>query len=572
MKEKEAAETEAQIDANVHLALSRMTLEEKVGQLFVTYIHGFSAGEDDPKNRRDFGEGTAAEVVARYKPGGVIYFHNADRDNIRTPEQIAALSNGLQRAALSSGAGVPLFVGVDQEQGLVTRISAPATQFPGSMALCAGRSTRDAERAAAITGRELRAMGINVDFAPDADVNSNPANPVIGIRSFSSDPALVSAFVAAQIEGYQRSGPPAKTVSAAAKHFPGHGDAGQDSHTSLPIVAHTLDAWRRVDAPPFHAAKAADVDFIMTAHIEVPNIDPSGEPSTLSPAVVTGLLRGEIGYRGVVITDSLEMAGVRQLHTDAEIPVLALKAGVDQLLMPPHLELAVSSVAGAVRDGTLSEARIDESVRRILRVKYKRGIFSEPLVNEGEVARVVGAPEHLAEAARITDRTVTVLRNEGNVLPVTAPRTALVTGWGAATDLLAGALRARGAEAIALATGISPADADIESAVAAAAQMDLIIVLTRALGGHSQQEKLLGGLAATGKPVVAVAVRNPYDAGYSDRVPAWLVTYSSTQGSMESAVKIILGEVSPTGKLPVAIPSGDDSTAVRYPLGAGLSW
>ncbi|HWL87778.1 MAG TPA: glycoside hydrolase family 3 N-terminal domain-containing protein [Polyangiaceae bacterium] len=562
------------MDQEVLSTISRMTLEEKVSQLFVTYIHGQSADAADPKNQRDFGQDTAAQVVQHYAPGGVIYFHNSERDNIANPRQVAALSNGLQRAAVSSGAKIPLFIGTDQEEGLVTRIGAPATIFPGSMALCAGRSTHDAKRAATITGHELRAMGVNLDFAPDADVNSNPQNPVIGIRSFSSDPTLASEFVTAQVEGYQRSGAPAKTVSCTAKHFPGHGDASQDSHTTLPIIHRTKEEWSRIDAPPFRTASAAGIDVIMTAHIEVPNIDPSGEPSTLSPAIVTGLLRDEIGYDGLVITDSLEMAGVRQLHSDAEIPVLALKAGVDQLLMPPNLGLAVQSVVDAVQAGTLTEERIDHSVRRILRAKYKRGILSEPFVNENGVDDVVGTPEHLAEAARITDRTVTVLRNDGNVLPVSAPYgTVLVTGWGiTATNTLATALAAAGAKATAQPTGLSPAAGDIAAVVAAANESDWVVVLTHSLGAYAAQEDLVGQLVATHKPVVAMAVGNPYDAGYADEVGTWLVTYSSTVGSMRSAAKVLLGRVSPVGKLPVEIPAGSDPNTVRFPLGFGLTW
>jgi beta-N-acetylhexosaminidase len=557
----------------VSAALHRMSLADKVGQLFVTYLHGKSADQPDPANQTDFGVDTAAQVVAKYHPGGVIYFHNSSRDNIDNPTQIAELSNGLQRAVLDSG-GLPLTIGTDQEQGIVTRIGPPATQFPGSMALGAGRSTADAEQAAAITGRELRAMGVNQDFAPDADVNSNPLNPVIGVRSFSGDPALAASMVTAQVQGYQRSGPPQRTVSATAKHFPGHGDAATDSHTSLPIINHTLEQWRQVDAPPFRAAIAAGIDSIMTAHIEFPKIDPSGEPATLSPTILTGLLRDELHYDGVVITDSLEMAGVRQLHSDAEIPVLALQAGVDQLLMPPNLGVAINAVIAAVHDGRLTEQRIDQSVTRILLMKLRRGVLTHPFVDVAAVGSVVGTPDNLAAAQRITDRTVTATRNDAHLLPLTAkPSKVLVTGWGVATtQALADRIAARGPAASVVWTGTGPSAAQISQAVTAAGSADLVVVLTNGLSGDAQQQALLSQLDGTGKPVVAVAVRNPYDVAYLDTQRTWLATYSYGAVSMESLTRVLFGEAHPQGKLPVDVPAAGDPTTVKYPFGFGLTW
>ncbi|MBM7811881.1 beta-N-acetylhexosaminidase [Saccharothrix algeriensis] len=537
-------------------ALARgMSLEQKVGQLFVTYVHGQAAHEAHPGNRRDFGVDTPAEVVARYQPGGVVYFDNPSYDNIDTPRQVAALSNGLQRAAR-----IPLAVSTDQEMGLVTRIGAPATQFPGNMALGAGRSTRDAERAAAITARELRAMGVNQNFAPDADVNSNPANPVIGVRSYSGDPGLAAGMTAAQVRGYQQRPFSRTAVSATAKHFPGHGDTDEDSHTTLPRVDRTAEQWREVDAPPFRAAIAAGVDSVMTAHIRMPRIDPSGEPATLSKPVLD-LLRRELGYDGVVITDSLAMAGVRQLHPDAEIPVLALKAGVDQLLMPVDLRLAIDGVVAAVRSGELTEQRVDRSVLRVLRMKVLRGMVADPVVDEGAVDSVVGAPENTAAAQEITDRTVTAVRNES--LPLRAkPTAALVTGWGETTTrTLAGLLGGT-----ALPTGSAPDEARIAAAVDAARSADLVVVLTNGLAGQPAQQALLTRLLGTGGPVVAVAVQNPYDVAHT-AAPNWLATYSSGAGSMASVAGVVTGRVRPTGRLPVTVPG-----PTPYPFGHGLSW
>lgn len=560
--------------------LSRMTLAQKVGQLFSTYVYGGDAGapsaEDAAANREAYGVDTPAEVVAKYQLGGVIYFswsHNLD-----SPRQIAALSNGLQYAAAGAGAGVPLLVSTDQEHGVVTRMPAPATAFPGSMALGAGRSPTDALTAAAITGRELRAVGISQVWAPVADVNVNPANPVIGVRSFGADPGLVAGMTASQVIGFQRGA----NVSAAAKHFPGHGDTAVDSHTGLPVIGHSRAEWSRLDAPPFRAAIGAGVDTIMSAHIVVPALDPGGDPATLSRPILTGLLRDRLGFDGVVVTDSLSMAGVRQKYGDARVPVLALLAGADVLLMPPDLDLAYRSVLAAVHAGELTEDRIDRSVRRILAVKLRRGLFDSATVDPGLAGRVVGRPEHLRAAQDITDRTVTAVRNATGLLPLSvAGRSVLVTGWNSDTTrnvpMLADRLARRRASTTALPTGSRPADPAIAAAVAAAGAHDLVVVLTdRATGPATdpdgRQRRLVEALLATGKPVVVAAVRDPYDIGAFPQAPTYLATYSHTATAMEALARVLTGERSPRGRLPVTIPVLGDPRTVLYPYGHGLSW
>ncbi|WP_425394052.1 glycoside hydrolase family 3 protein [Actinokineospora inagensis] len=561
------------IDAQLH----RLTLAQKVGQLFVATVWGKAADEGDPTNRARYGVDTPGEVVRRYQVGGVIYFNNSSTDNIDGPSQVAAFSNGLQRAALSAPPGLPLVISLDQEGGNVTRVGVPATEYPGAMAVGAGRSPADARTLAAVTGNELRAMGVNQDFAPVADVNSNPANPVIGARSFGAEPDLVSAMVTAQVRGYQASGKPSETVSAAAKHFPGHGDAATDSHTGLPVITRTAEQWRAIDLPPFKAAVAAGVDSIMTAHIQFPSLDPTGVPATVSRPIITGLLRQELGFQGVVVTDSLAMQGVREMFGDAEIPVLALAAGVDQLLMPPDLALAENSVLAAVRSGRLTEQRIDESVRRVLALKWKRGIVSSPLVDERSVDRRVGAKEHRAAVQRVSDRTVTVLDNDGTLPLRSTPGHVLVVGVGDpatpdnSPNALAAMIGARGATATSLPTGTKPTDAVVAQAVAAAKANDLVVVLTNNLANYPTQRTLLSSLLGTGVPVVAVATQVPYDAGYVN-APTWLATYSWRNVSLESLTRVLFGEAIPRGKLPVDVPADSPSGTIRYPFGHGLSW
>ncbi|MET8153665.1 glycoside hydrolase family 3 protein [Actinoplanes sp. NPDC049668] len=548
----------------VDSTLARMTLPEKVGQLFTTYVYGNDANApsaaDAAANRRLYGVDTPAQIVAKYHLGGVIYF--AWTNSLQSPRQITTLSNGLQAAS----PGVPLTISTDQEHGVVTRMPAPATQFPGGMALGAGRSVLDAYRTGQVTGAELRAVGINQAWAPVADVNVNPANPVIGVRSFGSDPKLAAALTAGQVLGLQRGA----NASASAKHFPGHGDTATDSHTGLPVITHTREEWQRVDAPPFRAAIAAGVDAIMSAHIVVPALDPAGDPATLSQPIITGLLRGELGYRGVIVSDSLEMAGVRQKYGDDRVPVLALKAGVDMLLMPPNMQVAYDAVLGAVASGELTEARIDASVRRILTLKQKRGLLAWTPLDPAAAERAVGSPEHVRVARSVTDRTVTAVRNDAGLLPWShAGKSVLVTGWNSSAynnvAVLAGALGATP-----LVTNL-PNDAKIAEAVAAARTHDLTVVLTSRAwdttvadpGGR--QQALVRALVAAGKPVVVVAVRDPYDIAALPEVTTYLATYSFTGVAMESLAKVLLGAAPPRGKLPVEIPGS-------YPYGHGLSW
>ncbi|GAA2927784.1 glycoside hydrolase family 3 protein [Streptomyces argenteolus] len=569
-------------DSRLKRLIARMSLEEKVGQLFVMRVYGHSATAPDQAdidaNLSEIGVRTAAELISTYHVGGIIYF--AWAHNTRDPHQIAALSNGIQRAGLAGPTPLPLLVSTDQEHGIVCRVGEPATLLPGAMALGAGGSRSDARAAGRIAGAELAAVGINQNYAPVADVNVNPANPVIGVRSFGSDPDSVAGLVAAQVKGYQGAG-----IAATAKHFPGHGDTNTDSHTGLPYIHHTREQWAELDAPPFRAAVAAGIDSIMTAHIVVPALDPSEDPATLSRPILTGILREELGYDGVVVTDSLGMEGVRTKYGDDRVPVLALQAGVDQLLNPPNLSVAWNAVLEAVKSGEISVARVEESVLRILRLKAKLGLFRDPYVTARGVDRTVGVPAHLAAADRIAEHTTTLLANTGSLLPLSrrSHRNLLVVGadpaspsgtTGPPTTTLAGAFEELGFTATVLSTGTAPSQAKIAEAVAAAQGKDAVIVGTYNVSATSSQRTLVSALAATGVPVVTVAIRNPYDiarlagTGYT----ASLATYSWTDVELRAAARVIAGRAEPEGRLPVPVQRADAPTQTLYPVGYGLSY
>ena len=564
--------------------VSRMTLEEKVGQLFVPYVYGEStdttAPADVAANQQLYGVDNAEQLIDKYKPGGIIYF--AWSNNVNDPGQIAGLSNGIQRAAMDQPAEVPMLISTDQEQGVVVRVNEPATQFPGAMALGATRSTEFARTAAVITGQELQAMGINQNFAPVADVNVNAQNPVIGVRSFGSDPDLVSGLVAAQVRGYQQGA----NTSATAKHFPGHGDTAVDSHYGLPIITHSREELEEIDLPPFRAAIASGADAIMTAHIVVPALDDSVRPATLSKPILTGLLRKEMGYKGLIVTDALTMEGVRQQFGDDRVPVEAIKAGADMMLMPPRMDLAYGGVLKAVRSGEISEKRINESVYRILELKQKRGLFGNPYVNEDAVDATVGSPQNRAAASAIADKSITLVKNDAGTLPLAANtgHKVLITGPagvpGSAADSadrstlgsLAYQMQQRGTTPTVYETGSDPSDAMIEEARTRAGQNDLVVVTTNKAWTSAGQQMLVKTLLDTGKPVVVVATRDPYDIAYFTQAPTYLATYSYRAVSMESLARVLFGEVDPSGKLPVEIPAASDPSTTLYPYGYGLGY
>ena len=560
--------------------MRHMSLQQKVGQLFVIEVYGRDANNvsDTAKagNQRLYGVDTPAQAIAKYQPGGVIYFTTRGPDNIGDAAQVATLSNGLQRAALQQRPKIPLNIAVDQEGGaLVARFgpASGATQMPGQMALGAGGSTEDAARSAEVIGTELAAVGVTQDYAPVADVNLNPNNPVIGIRSPGADSAAVSDIVSAEVGGFDDG-----DLSSIAKHFPGHGDTGTDSHYGLPEVTHSREELEAIDLPPFEAAIDAGIDAIMTAHVTVPAIDPSGEPATMSEPILTGLLREEMGFDGLIVTDALDMQGASATYPPDVAPVEAFLAGADQLLIPPQMDTAYAAVLDAVKNGTISRKRLDESVYRILKHKLDNEIFKSPYVDPAAAPAVFSNPAHKADAQAISDRTTTLVKNDDGLLPL-APgaKNVLVAGWGVDTTAgIAAGLQKRGATTQVLQSGTTPTDAQIDAAVAAAAGKDLVVIPTNnawqinpATGQPTPasvaQTKLVKALLATEVPVIVTAMRNPYDVTSFPEAATVLDTYGYTSHQLESLVRVLYGEVNPSGKLPVEIPG-------LFPLGHGLSY
>ena len=341
-------------DYLIDYKLKNMSLAEKVGQLFQVGFHSKTIDKE------------IEDLIKNYHIGGVIYFSR----NIENLEQTSILSKNLQELALNNGAGIPLFISVDQEGGKVRRIK-DLTYFPANIEIGATGDKELSRKAAAVTGKELKELGINVNLAPVLDVNNNPSNPVIGSRSFGADPELVAEMGVAYIEGLQEQG-----VVATAKHFPGHGDTAVDSHFELPVINHDRERLDQIELYPFKKAIEAGVDSIMVAHIYFSDIEPvAGMPATLSKAVLNNLLREELNFEGVIITDDLEMGAITNFFGTAAAAVKTIEAGSDIVLISHSYDKqkkAIKAVIAAVKNGIISEKRIEESLKRIIKLKGKR--------------------------------------------------------------------------------------------------------------------------------------------------------------------------------------------------------
>ena len=574
----------------IRQTLAHMTLEEKVGQLFVINGFGASIHDKDPAmvklNRRFYGVSNIAQLIRKFDPGGIIYFDWSN--GLEKPAKIVGLSNGIQRVARHQHSRVPMLLSTDQEEGEVLRIGPPATVFPGNMALGATRDVKLAHHAARITGEELRAMGVNVDNAPVVDVNINPLNESDGIRSYGDRVGFVSKFGTAQVKGYQTQAR-STGVGATAKHFPGLGDVATDPDTGVVSSPQTLAQVKKFNLPTLAAAIGAGVNQVMVTHILFPKITGSKYPSSLLPFWVKGLLRNYLGYKGLVTTDALDAASVSRFPP-AQVALKAQQAGNDLLLeiaQPKQLEGSDSPPANllAARRAVLRAVKRDPdrmralkaSVIRMLKLKWRLGIVRRPFTNPSKWKRVVGTPEHLAVARHASQRSITLLRNDAGLLPLT-PNTGqkvLVTGFGEVTTATLGQdIAAWGLPAQVIDTGFDPTPAMIASAVAAANASDLVVVSTfnAWTPGSPGQIELVNALLATGKPVVVAAVGTPYDVAYLPAAPTFITSLDYQPVSLDALVQALFGEINPSGKLPVTVRQPSPSKRVLYPFEYGLSF
>lgn len=368
---------EKTVDEKIEEMIDGMTLEEKIGQMFM--IDADSLNNAPVTVLDDFGR----EVIKKYNLGGVIFFKN----NIDTIPQTEKLISDIQETS-----SIPLFISVDEEGGIVSRIAknpnVHATVLPDNKVIGDTENPENAYKIGQILGREISSLGFNMDFAPVADINTNPDNTVIGVRSYGSDEQLVGDMVYNCVKGLQD-----ENVSAVVKHFPGHGDTNNDTHLGSVVTNHSIKRLREIEFVPFKKGIDADVDGVMIAHIKAPKIDETNTESSLSKKIVTDILRNELGYDGLAITDALNMGAIVNEYGTKEACIKAVEAGIDILLMPVPFEEGYSGVLESVISKTISEERIDESVRRILKVKFKRDLFNQDNTKNAE--EILGSKENL---------------------------------------------------------------------------------------------------------------------------------------------------------------------------------
>ena len=553
----------------VQSTLKKMSIEDKVGQMIVSSFMSTFMSTDSA----EFDE--LARSVHELKVGGFHVFGGSERVpnvllnptygavTLGQPLEAASLINRLQ--AISP---VPLLNTADFEAGVGFRI-AGATAFPRLMAFGAARDERLAEEAGRVTGEEARALGVHVNFAPVVDVNNNPRNPVINTRSYGEDPQMVGRLASAYIRGMQAAG-----VAATLKHFPGHGDTDVDSHLGLPIIKHPRARLDQIELVPFRAGVAAGAEAVMTAHIELPELDPTPKtPTTLSGPIVQGLLRKDLGFDGLIYTDSMGMAGVAAMHTAGEAAVLAVKAGNDVILHSPDDEAAFNAVVAAVKSGQIPEPQINASVQRILRAKARAGLHRNKIVNLDQVAAVVGTRKNLTVADEVSERSITLLKDARNQVPLRAPRDAQVlylsvldfpSNWriAAPSRTFIPELRKRWPNVTSIELSDRTTPAEIELVRAMAPRFDVVIasVFVRAGSASGRMDlaeplqRLLNGFSRGSRPFVTVFFGNPYVAMYMPDLPAVMMTYDFYDRAEASAVKALAGETAIGGRLPIELP------------------
>ncbi|MCY8225593.1 glycoside hydrolase family 3 protein [Bacillus haynesii] len=609
-----AREAEAKQQPEQHLKqmVSSMSLEEKIGQMLMPDFRNWKKkGESSAKGLTEMNDEVAG-IIQKYRLGGVILF----AENVTGTEQTVRLTDGLQKASPD----IPLFITIDQEGGIVTRLES-GTNLPGNMAVGASSSSKNAFRSGKIIGKELASLGINVNFSPVLDVNNNPDNPVIGVRSFSSKPELTSKLGIQMMKGLQD-----EQMIATAKHFPGHGDTAVDSHYGLPLVSHDEKRLRSVELAPFQKAIAAGIDMIMTAHVQFPAFDDTtykskkdGEdimvPATLSKKVMTDLLRKDLGFKGVVVTDALNMKAVSDNFGQEEAVVMAVKAGVDIALMPAqvtsletekNLARVFEALLTAVKKGDIPIEQIDHSVERILRLKINRGIIdhtgSEPLQKKIKYAlKTIGSNKHVKSERKMARESVTILKNDKSTLPfkpkkgdtvlILAPyeeQTAAIAKTVSKIKKNIKVVESRFAEKTfgeEIQKKIDEADYVITGSYVV--KNDPVVndgVIDDSIQDSSKWATAFPRAAmkyaqANGKKFVLMSLRNPYDTANFEEAKAVIAVYGFKgyangrfrQPNIPAGVEVIFGKAKPKGTLPVDIPSVTRPGEILYPYGYGLN-
>ena len=533
--------------------LAQMTLREKVGQLMMPFVLGNFAPEGSETHDR------IVNVIEQEHVGGLVM-------SVGSPSEVAVKLNDLQQHSK-----YPLLVSADLETGAGFRFRGAvhiptnialggATTFPSLMAFGATGDPRHAYELGRITALEARAMGVHVPFAPVLDVNNNPQNPIINIRSFGEDPNAVADLGVALIRGLQD-----HSAVATGKHFPGHGDTGTDSHLDLPIISVGRERLDAIELVPFRAAIAAGVQGIMTAHIAVPAISGETIPATVSKRVLTGLLRSDLGFDGIIFTDAMDMAAVNRFYPRGEAAVRAVLAGADVLVMPRDVKQAVDAIVSAIDEGRLTEARIDESVGRLLRLKEDLGLTEERSVPLAMIPQIVGVPEHMEMAREVAERSITLIQNGRDLLPLLGTRRARVmsVSFRNPGDVLSGRyfdsrLRETYPRLVSRSVDDGTNSEGYEALLSRAGRSDLVIVSVYSnYAGRVELPdatvEFMNELARRRVTHVVISFGNPYLISLFPDAPAYLLAWSSAQVSQQAAADALFANTAITGRSPIGM-------------------
>jgi beta-N-acetylhexosaminidase len=544
----------------VSTVLSQMSIDEQIGQLLMV---GFPGKEPTPQ---------VFELIRSGHVGGIILFTR----NLESPRQILELTSTLQEAARDAGHPYPLLIATDQENGVVRRTGSATTSFPGNMALGAINSQAATEAVARATGQELLALGITMNLAPDMDISNNPANPVIGVRSFGGDPELVARLGTDAVRGYRAAG-----AVATLKHFPGHGDTDTDSHLALPIVPFDVERLEAVEMKPFRSAIEAGAEalVVMTAHVAVPAITGSTTlPATLAPEVINGLLRSRIGYDGVVITDCLEMQAISAGVGIAEGAVRALQAGADIVLISHRNDrqmAGLQAIREAVERGELSASVVLAAAKRVLHLKERLPRWDR--LPTAASAHSVASAAHQRLADELYTQSITIIQDETGLLPlksseqasllVVLPSTSQVSqaaDQGFVPTHFVEALRQQlhevssggGGSLATFELSEHPSAEELAALQQRASDADVVLMPTcnaHLPRNRATAQAVMQALLQAGRPLVGVAVCDPYDAAAFPEITTWLATYDFTPPALNAAARVLVGAANAHGKLPVKL-------------------
>jgi beta-N-acetylhexosaminidase len=535
--------------------MKSMSLRDRVAQLIVATCYGDAPGTKSPEYRK------YRHWVRDLRIGGFIVANRVDHGAVRNaePHAMALFLNQMQKMSKT-----PLLVAADFERGASMRVTGGA-QFPYNMAYGAGRDLDAARYEGLATAREARAIGVHWIFAPVADVNNNPENPVINTRSYGESAEDVAQNVAAYIDGAHSD--PKNRVLVTAKHFPGHGDTDTDSHMALAKVTANKERLETLEFTPFRAAIAHGVDSIMTAHLAVPALEPDEIPATVSSKVLTGVLREELKFQNIIVTDAMDMQGLAKMFNQGEAAVRALQAGADVLLMPLNPETVIHAVVAAIEEGRLKRARVEESVMRVLEAKVRVGINKKKLVDLDEISDAFDSEEDVAHAQQASDSAVTLVRNEHDVLPLASSAQSCLVVVVERRTSAAGQRMIDSYRRFAPKSQIVTVDASMNAAALAAVVGDTSKCSTIVVAAFATVAAYRGGMGLNGEltpfiakltegavPVAIVAMGNPYLLSAFPKTAAYLATFSSTPPSEVSAVKALFGEIPIGGHMPVTIP------------------